>query len=88
MFGVCPVLFPHPHFVLPHLKEYGYDVLGLRKFRTLMANGSAVLPQWPTGRVSNKAVGVAEGHGTSWEGAGRADSLTHFGRTLRPPAFG
>lgn len=55
MFGVCPVLFPHPHFVLPHLKEYGHDVLGLRKFRTLMANGSAVLPQWPTGRVSNKA---------------------------------
>lgn len=27
-----------------------------------MANTSVVLPQWPTGRVPNKAAGVAEGH--------------------------
>lgn len=62
MFGRCPIPLPHPRFVLPYMKEYGYDVLGLRKFTTLMANTSVVLPQWSTRRVPNKAAGVAKGH--------------------------
>lgn len=38
-----------PLALFSHLKEYRYDVLGLRKFK--MANASMGLPQWPTARV-------------------------------------